>query len=659
LDSVLVRALLCLFAASLPVATARAHGGAYAPAGWGMPYPSAPAGPATAGPRGPGPMTTGPTQSGPTTGGDPTVGLVSWRDWWHFNQDGFLDLRRSIQQAVVRTASDGPSSTLRTLLSARLDADVVRDKLAPALSQLITDERSNELCTAALIALGRCGDPTPPEAADSLVPVLRGRLADSSQEVDESATLALGILGDESALDLLASLLADDAAARAALGGGRAVPSRTRAFAAYALGLMASQARNNRTRQRVARALLVPLEAPKEAQQDLQVACLVALSIDRLDFDRGELQSANWVSRQSLVHFLLEYLVQPHRRTLVRAHTVNALALLVREAPATLRTEVEQALLSELRRGRALENAVAESCVQGLGLLADSDADAQDGELRAALVRALADNDQVTRFFTLIALGEAGGHMGSGERSEEGRTGCRNVLINELVRGRSRMRPWAALALGVQEFRVRAQGGEPSSLVRSMLCDWLRSESSPEEVGAGAIALGLCRDEDAIPLLREKLASTSPTDSQGYVAMALGMIGAREAIPELRTIVLAARYRPWVLEPAATALALLGDRELETQLIDALRASQSQSTQAALARALGQICDTRAFEPLLAMARDQGMPGNTRAFAAIALGMLAERHDLPWQVPLARDRNYVAATPTLLGGDGQGVLEIF
>jgi HEAT repeat protein len=604
-------------------------------------------------------MTGGPSGSGPTSGGDPTAGLVSWRDWWHFNQDTFLDLRRAIQQAALRTESEGASGALRALLSARLDAELVRGKLTPALSEIISLERSNELSTAALVALGRCGDPTHPAAHPALVPVLSERLTDSAQEVGESATLALGILGDEAALDLLASLLSNDAAGRTLQGGGRSVSSRTRAFAAYSLGLMAGQARNNRTRQRAARALLAPLEAQKEPQQDLEVACLVGLSIDRLDSERGEVSSASWVSRQSLVHFLLDYLAQTERRSLVRAHTINALGLLALDAPSTLRTEVEQTLLAELRRGHALENPVSESCVQALGRLADADADPLDVELRAALLRALADNDQPTRFFALIALGEAGGHAGSSVRSEEGRAACRNTLLNELVRGRSRMRPWAALALGVQEFRVRAQGGEPSSSALAALRDWLRAESSPEEVGAGSIALGLCHDEAAIPLLRDKLQSSSPTDSQGYVALALGMIGAREATPELRTIVMGARYRPWVLEPAATALALLGDRELEGQLVEALRTSQSQSSQAGLARALGQICDARAFEPLLAIARDQGSTSNTRAFATIALGMLAERGDFPWYVPLARDRNYLAVTPTLLGGDGQGVLEIF
>ena len=653
------RALLTLSAAGLLALPAAAHGGAYAPVGWGLPIPSGP-GPSTGAPTMPGPMSGGPSgASGPSTGGDPSGGLVSWRDWWHFNQDAFLDLRRSIQQAAVRTQNDGASGTLRALLGARLSAETVRGKLTPALVAILAEERSNEISTAALIALGRSGDSAPEDPQLSLVPALRTRLSDSAQEVAESAALSLGILGDESALDLLGGLLTDDADARTLLGGGRSVSSRTRAFAAYALGLAADQSRNNRTRQRAARWLLAPLEAQKEPQQDLQVACLVALSLDRLDFERGDAQSANWVSRQSLVHFLLPYLSDARHRAIVRAHVANALGLLVLDAPGTLRTEVEQGLQTELRRGRQLENEVAQSCVQALGLLADADADPVDVELRVQLQRALADTDQPTRFLTLVALGEAGGHTGSGERSEEGRNECRNVLINELVRGRSRMRPWAAIALGVQEFRVRTQGGEPSALVRSELRDWLRSEGSPEEVGAGSIALGLCRDELAIPLLREKLSNSSATDSQGYVALALGMLGARAAAPELRALVLGSRYRPWVLEPAATALALIGDTELEGPLLEALRSTQSQSTQSALARALGQIGDARAFEPLLALARDHGSPTGTRSFAVIALGMLAERHDLPWHVPLSRDRNYLAVTPTLLGGDGQGVLEIF
>ena len=182
MDSILLRALLSLTAATLLAFPARAHGGAYNPVGWGIPIPSAPVGPSTGAPGMPGPMTGGPSGSGPSTGGDPSGGLVSWRDWWHFNQDTFLDLRRSIQIAVVRTASDGASGALRGLLSSRLDADLIRNKLTPALSEILADERSNELTTATLIALGRCGDPLPADPTHSLVPALRARLNDASRK---------------------------------------------------------------------------------------------------------------------------------------------------------------------------------------------------------------------------------------------------------------------------------------------------------------------------------------------------------------------------------------------------------------------------------------------------------------------------------------------
>ncbi len=652
----LLLALAALVGATLPLS---AHGGAYTPVGWGLPIPGNPGNPTTGAPSGPGPMSGGAPGANPKTGGDPLGDLLSWRDWWHFNQDGFLDLRNSIEAASVRTGSDGPANVLRTLLAMRPSRAQVHDTLVPALARILRDERSNELATAALLALARVGDPQPAEASASLVPLLRARLTDASQEVSETAALALGVLGDESALATLEDLCADGERGRALLAG-RSVSTRTRAFAAYGLGLLADGARNNRVRQLVARALLPLLDAgARPPPVDLEVATVVALSLDRLDLERGEAQSAAWVSRQSLVHALLEIERDPQRRALARAHALSTLTRLVLDAPAILRDEVRRELLVLLRRERALENEVVQCAVQAAGLLADADADELDGELRAALVRELDDADQSTRFFAAIALGEAGAHAGHGERAEEGRAQCRNALVNELLRGRSRLKPWAALALGVQEFRVREGGGAPSDLARSALLDWTRAQNSPEELGAGAIALALARAEAAPPLLREKLAASGPTEAQGFLALALGMLGTTEAIPQLRSIAKGARFRPWVLEPAAEGLALLGDHELQSELLEALRDSQSLALQASLAHALGLVADARALEPLLALAKSESSSSGARAAAVIALGMLAERGDRAWYVPLARDRNYRAVTPTLLGGDGQGLLEIF
>src|SRR5205814_1461404 len=64
-------------------------------------------------------------------------------------------------------------------------------------------------------------------------------LADPNQEIHETAALAIGILGNDSGAKLLASLLQDDPKGRA-LVGHKDVDYRTRAFAAYGLGLIGS-----------------------------------------------------------------------------------------------------------------------------------------------------------------------------------------------------------------------------------------------------------------------------------------------------------------------------------------------------------------------------------------------------------------------------------
>lgn len=652
-------ALAAAPALALAAAPAHAHGGSYTPVGWGLPIPSQPGGPSTGAPAGPGPLSGGPGGSNPSTGSDALGDLLTWRDWWHFNQEAFLDLRASIRAISVRTGDDGPANVLRELLALRPSPERVREELVPVLARILRDERATELSTACLMALARAAEPQPARDEDSLVPLFCTRLFDPAQEVGETAALALGVLGDERGLAILAELVEDGERARARCAG-RAVPTRTRSFAAFGLGLLAHGARNNRVRQQVARSL-VPLLEPgaRNVPRDLEVALVVALGLDRLDLERGETQSAAWVSRQTLVHALLPLARDPERRALLRAHAWTALGALVLDAPALLRDEVRRELVVLLRRERAIENEVVQSAVQAAGLLADADADALDVELRAALARALDDPDQATRFFAAIALGEAGGHPGRGERSEEGRAECRNALLNELVRGRSRVKPWAALALGVQEFRAREAGSAPSEAARGALRDWLRAQSSPEELGAGAIALALARDEGASELLRQKLAASGPTQAQGQLCLALGMLGASEALPQIRAVAREARLRPWILEPASEALALLGDRELQPELLESLRASQSLVTQASLAHALGRVADARALEPLLALARSASSTDGLRSAAVIALGLLCERGDRAWYVPLARDRNYHAATPTLLGGDGQGVLEIF
>ena len=78
---------------------------------------------------------------------------------------------------------------------------------------------------------------------------------------------------------------------------------------------------------------------------------------------------------------------------------------------------------------------------------------------------------------------------------------------------------------------------------------------------------------------------------------------------------------------------------------------------AAVSNALVQIGDRDSINPLREMLLDEGQPEMTRAFAAVALGGIADKEKLPWNAKLAVDMNYRAAVETLIQS-GAGVLEI-
>ncbi len=91
----------------------------------------------------------------------------------------------------------------------------------------------------------------------------------------------------------------------------------------------------------------------------------------------------------------------------------------------------------------------------------------------------------------------------------------------------------------------------------------------------------------------------------------------------------------------------MGDPAAVATLIDQLEGAGTVYEAAAAAHALGLIGDRRAITPLLAIVED---PENTeieRGFACVALGMLSEKTDLPWNAPFSVNANYLASVPAL------------
>jgi HEAT repeat protein len=172
------------------------------------------------------------------------------------------------------------------------------------------------------------------------------------------------------------------------------------------------------------------------------------------------------------------------------------------------------------------------------------------------------------------------------------------------------------------------------------------------------VAAGLFGNRESTEELLERLSKTAQDDARGYVALGLGLLGDRRAIDPIQEVVEQSAYRPGLLKQAAVALGLLGDREVSRSLVQMLAEADGLATQAALASALGQIGDRDSIALLVGMLGDATLTDTARGFAAVALGLVAEKELLPWNEKFSRDVNYRAATQTLNSTAGTGVLNL-
>jgi hypothetical protein len=77
----------------------------------------------------------------------------------------------------------------------------------------------------------------------------------------------------------------------------------------------------------------------------------------------------------------------------------------------------------------------------------------------------------------------------------------------------------------------------------------------------------------------------------------------------------------------------------------------------AIASALGFIGDSRTVEPLKAMLFNDKLGPLSRAFAAVALGGVADKEMLPWNSKIGVNVNYRAAVEVLTNRQS-GILDI-
>lgn len=673
-----------------------AHGGSYqgpgdtVPPGGGNgggggtapPSTPSPSGPSTPG-GGNGPHT-GPRR-GPSTpsgggasGGPPTTPqlpgdeqtLTSWELWWGFNDDAYLQLKAKINRGTF-TGGDQPfigfgSGKEEPRNSLAPSPATVRDKVVPALLETLREADDNDILTGCMIALAKIGDERGDDGRSIIQDTIESFLDNSVQEVRETAAVALGILGDPGSLGILSDLALDTPTGRKACGRQTEVSQRTRAFAAYGLGLIGHRTNDSGVRTRIVSALHDLLESPKMSTRDVKVAALIAMGLvpmDDIDVAvEGRRELDPTLSRRHQLRYLLEFFQDERGQShLVRAHAPRALARLAQDADPELRAEIAEVLMRCVgRKGASKQKEIRNGATLALGRLGDADGDELDARIRESLQAAAKDPDQQSKRFALIALAQTAGRRGRDEGPFEATPEVRSYLLKKLASGHTQEKPWAALALGVLGHALAEAGQSPLADASRAL----RSEISPrlaaQNQGAYAIGAGLRRDLEAADAVRELFLSGGDDDARGYCAIGLGLMDDRSSIEAISAVVAKSKYRPELLRHAAIALGLLGDKSTVPQLITMLEEAQSLASQAACASALGFIGDARSVDPLVDMLKDeeQRFTQRARAFAAVALGLVADREPLPWNAEIAEDINYRANTATLTDPSGAGILDI-
>lgn len=690
-------------AAALVAPDASSHGGTYRGPGDTVP-PGAGGGgggggPATPGPSNPGtPGPVGPV-SGPVTGGTssgipgrgpgntPTTGVVNlgvdltvWDFWWAFNRDPYLDLKSRVHGDSTQTGSAefylGYGQKDQAQDKYQPTQRDIREKVVPALKHALETERNNDIITGALIALAKIGDVVSEDGRSEFEEIIREFLKDPSQEVAETAAIALGILANDDSIRILTWLATDHRQARSYLGKTE-VPYRTRAFAAYGLGLLGHRTSDNELRQDIAETLVDLLNSRHFATRDIKVAAMIAFGLTPVDSNPTTvLEEAEQASnrrhvdsREHQLDFLLDYFdptqERKHnttRKWFVRAHAPTAMARLLPGLEGDYRERAARVMLDSLRKTSKARVQVQMSCTLALGEIGDASWDGEgdiDVAIRKELVRLVKDSDEQVRRFALIALAQSGGTPGDGEQGTAGVARVRRELLRALAQANSLMRPWAGLALGVLARRL-TDNKQPFDDA-SMLA--LQSEADdcrvPTSIGAYLVGLGIAGYSPARDLCIEKMEYfTGSDDARGYAAVALGLMHEGSAILPIQEVIKHSEYKPELLKQAAIALGLLGDKELVPELITMLREARGLATQAAISTALGAIGDSRSIDPLVEMLGNSQITPTARGFAAVALGIVCDKEPLPWNSKISNGINYRANTVTLTGAGGTGILDI-
>ncbi len=461
--------------------------------------------------------------------------------------------------------------------------------------------------------------------------ILRKGLADTDERVIEAAALALGILREPHSIPVLTDLVLDTPAGRRAVARHQ-VPQRTRAFAAYGLGLIASACPYQGLRETVA-ATLQAGSGPSPTR-DLPAACIQALGLFP-----GE-------DASELVPGLLEVLRDGRRSEWVRAQAPQALAkLLARQGGSS--AGLLHSVFGELRERLLAGNestGVRQSCALALGRLGTLASQA-DGSAKA-LIEALKDKgDPRIRHLAALALGEIGATP-----HPAGQTLALPALLEGLTRGTDVNRSWCALGVGWSAVLSRQRGRPiPAGLGQHLLAVFPHS-AQPRTQAMLSLALGLCDHRPAAAVILPAVDGIGKPAWRAEAAAGASLLGG----PGAEEVVLREMDRIDPFTPAfQAACEALGHAD-PGLLFDHFSRAVGNSSFTYEARlpgaiALGWLRNDPGAATLLVHLMNEKVNYLVRVAAVVSLGRIAERPGPRWNQGYLDLLNPYAAPPTLVG----------
>jgi HEAT repeat protein len=608
------------------------------PGGPGTPGPGAPT---TGGQKGP---STGGVPSGPTTGGTgggmrPTSGGLGgrrgggegferWEFWWEHNKDPFLDLKTRLAKGTPSSGSGGFLAGRQKLSEAmsanRPSPSEVKDNLIPAFIEAL-GETHPDIVDSAALAIGRS---LRQEDAAVALDTLKKALQHKEKTAREASTLAMGVLGNVDAVETLLDLLKDSQKGRQATGQSAGVEVMVRGFAAASLGMISADAAIDDLKKTIS--------DPNLNQLDTKALSILAL---------GMMKSRH----EEIVTFLLALMEDRSLNTYVRAQAPISLGRLNRQtkegSPAArqvLTTKVLPLFLDD-----KADNDLRRSLAICIGMLASLDDDTADAAIEALLGAVAKGNDDQTRHFSIMALAEIGTNDADPAKHEAAHQKLRDFFVRELTQPkRITHQPYGALGLAVYARNPKLTP-EVKAAAQSKILEAFNQTSNPSYKGAMAIGVGLLDYKVGAEDLWREFEDSNDQPLKGYIAISLGLMRVNSKAEKFRELITTKGLEQKYRLQLARALGLMSDTQAVPTLIEYLQSAETQVETATAAQALGLIGDRSAVEPLLAILKNKSKQPQSRGFAAVALGIIAEKTTLPWNAVFSVNSNYRAKVNAL------------